>query len=114
LGDSIASLLILIFGVSAAVTMLLRKRWGLGLATIAILTTLCSTGLGVYQAALQAATQLEATAPPEQRIGFMVGAGCVIVFRLVLLFLYLIALFKFEQWSRNQAASSVLQYGNQG
>lgn len=100
---------LLLFGVSAPIAMLLRRRWGLGLAGFAVLFSLASMGIACWQLSIQSGTNAFPKGSPEQ-MGFYVGAGCVIVFRVALLLLYGVALFKFEKWSRYLTEPQELGY----
>jgi hypothetical protein len=77
-----------IFGFSADTLILIKKRIGIPLAGVKVLLTVASIFVGVWQGSLMMPGDL---ATP-QGIGFVIGAGFVVVVRLALLGLYVAAL----------------------
>jgi hypothetical protein len=89
-------------GLLANILLLCRQGWAVVLGYVTSLATVASVGVGLWQLSLMAP---QAGGDPAQQAGFMAGAGCSLVFRLILIVLYVAALVRFSMWERRQKAS---------
>lgn len=88
---------IALFGIPANLLILLKKRIGIYVAIVKIFFTLANILVGIWQASLQFGPMTSEVEGPERAgmmVGFMIGVGFVVVFRLVLMGLYVAALVK--------------------
>jgi hypothetical protein len=88
---------IALFGIPANLLILLKQRIGIYVAGIKIFFTLANILVGIWQASLQFGPMASEVEGPERAgmlVGFMIGVGFVVVFRLVLMGLYIAALVK--------------------
>jgi hypothetical protein len=90
-------LAIALFGIPANLLILLKNRIGIYVAVIKIVFTLANMLVGIWQAFLQFGPMSGDVEGPERAgmlVGFMIGVGFVVVFRFVLMGLYIAALVK--------------------
>jgi hypothetical protein len=102
-----AGLLMVFTGVPAAIAMLARQPWGVWLAYAKIAATLGSMAVGAWQG-----TYLVAQYPPSsaEHAGAIVGIGIAMLFRSLLVGLYVFTVLQFSRWVRqsDQPASMLI------
>ncbi len=91
-----------VFGVTADILGLMRKPAAVWVGCLALLATLGSQGVGLWQVGIQS-EQFPADSP--QRVGFYIGAGFMLIFRLSIAAAYIAAIVQFAAWSRRQNTS---------
>ncbi len=94
-----------ITGIVAGGLILAKRGSGIPLAWIHVASILISIGISVFQA-FEKFNAVGANMPdvpemlPAMRVGFVIGAGLVVIFRLVIISLYISAVTKFSRWLR--------------
>jgi len=88
---------IVVFGLSGDLFLLLKQKWALGLAGLALLSTVASMGVGIWQ--LIVLYQPMAGGDAAQQAGYLVGAGFMLLVRLGIVVAYAIALWMFSKWA---------------
>ena len=90
-------LAIALFGIPANLLILFKNRIGIYVAVLKIVFTLGNLLVGIWQAFLQFGPMASEVEGPERAgmlVAFMIGVGFVVVFRLVLMGLYIAVLVK--------------------
>ncbi len=90
----------MVFGLSGDLLLLLQKTWAMGLAWLAVLSTLGAVSVGMWTLALLA----EQMAGNDQahQIGYWVGGSITGFIRLGILATYIAGLVVYSKWARQQ------------
>jgi hypothetical protein len=88
---------IVIFGLLGDLLLLLKQRWALVLAAMALLFTLASTGVGIWQ--LSEMYQPMAGNDAARQVGFVIGGLFTLMVRIGIAVAYGVALWMYSKWS---------------
>lgn len=94
---------IVLFGIPGNILLLLRKPWAVALGWLALVSTVASLGVGVWQ--LEIILDRVPPGGPERAVA-AVAAVVTVLARLFLIALYGAALWLFSSWAKRQTAAA--------